>query len=393
MSKSLKNFITIRQALESHTARQLRLMFLLQQWDKGMNYSDAAIDMAKAEEKKLKRFVGSLRFFQQRGEAASAASGKRETDLLVELDKCKKETDLALKDNFNTSKAVDLISRLISECEKSFEAYPEAPLEPVCQVHDFVIDFMGMLGVDGLEGGSADMHSKKAEWTSALNAFAGLREEVRKLLKEKTDNEKIVEAASKQRDAVAAASAAGLSQCAALLGKFIDDLSTCKKREDLLKRCDAVRDDDFVKLGVRLEDGHKYTGFIWMFDDTQTLESEARDAKEKQEEAKRTKLRNTLTQKQQALKTTEKNSIDPAHFFTQGANEGLYSAFDDNGIPTKLSSGDDIGKGKQKDLTKALNKHKQDHEKLQKQAGSEGLDVYLAKLRKEISDLEKEIEC
>jgi cysteinyl-tRNA synthetase len=40
MSKSLKNFITIRQALKEHTPRQLRLMFLLQAWDKSMLYSD-----------------------------------------------------------------------------------------------------------------------------------------------------------------------------------------------------------------------------------------------------------------------------------------------------------------------------------------------------------------
>jgi len=40
MSKSLKNFVTIRQALGTHTARQIRLMFLLQPWDKPMNYSD-----------------------------------------------------------------------------------------------------------------------------------------------------------------------------------------------------------------------------------------------------------------------------------------------------------------------------------------------------------------
>lgn len=40
MSKSLKNFITIGQALEEHTPRQLRLMFLLQPWDKPMYYSD-----------------------------------------------------------------------------------------------------------------------------------------------------------------------------------------------------------------------------------------------------------------------------------------------------------------------------------------------------------------
>merc|ERR1712232_1196251 len=242
---------------------QLRLMFLMQQWDKGMNYSDAAIDMAKAEEKKMKRFVGSLTYFLQRGEAASAASGKREADLLVELEKCKNETDAALKDNFNTSKAVDLISRLIGECEKSFEAYPEASLDPVCKVRDFVVDFMGMLGVTGLEGGSADTRAKQAEWTAALNAFAGLREDVRKLLKTGPDAEKTSAATSKCKDAIASASAAGLTECAKLFQTFVDDLQANSDKQKQLKRCDAVRDDDFVKLGIRLEDGHKYTGFIW----------------------------------------------------------------------------------------------------------------------------------
>lgn len=34
MSKSLKNFITIRQALETHSARHIRMLFLMQAWDK-----------------------------------------------------------------------------------------------------------------------------------------------------------------------------------------------------------------------------------------------------------------------------------------------------------------------------------------------------------------------
>jgi cysteinyl-tRNA synthetase len=37
MSKSLKNFITIREALQEYTPRQIRLLFLLQSWDKSMN--------------------------------------------------------------------------------------------------------------------------------------------------------------------------------------------------------------------------------------------------------------------------------------------------------------------------------------------------------------------
>ena len=55
MSKSLKNFITIRQALAGHTARQIRLMFLLAPWDKPMNYSDQTIDEAKVDATLLPR--------------------------------------------------------------------------------------------------------------------------------------------------------------------------------------------------------------------------------------------------------------------------------------------------------------------------------------------------
>eukprot|EP00975_Prorocentrum_lima_P010264 2184820-Prorocentrum_lima.AAC.1 len=56
MSKSLKNFITIRQALEHNTARQLRIMFLLQAWDQPMNYSDQTIDDARSKEAAFKSF-------------------------------------------------------------------------------------------------------------------------------------------------------------------------------------------------------------------------------------------------------------------------------------------------------------------------------------------------
>lgn len=42
MSKSLKNFITIREALSVFSPRQLRLMFLLQPWHKGMTYGESA---------------------------------------------------------------------------------------------------------------------------------------------------------------------------------------------------------------------------------------------------------------------------------------------------------------------------------------------------------------
>merc|ERR1719359_1213068 len=155
-----------------------------------MNYSDAAIEMAKAEEKKLKRFLGSLKFFKRCG-AGSAKAGKREADLLTTLSEAKEGVGVALRENFNTSKAVDLVSRLLGECDKSLEAFPDAVLEPLFQVREFVLEFMGMLGVDNLETAPVSAPEKEAEWSAAIDAFAGLREEVRKLAKEKADSAKV----------------------------------------------------------------------------------------------------------------------------------------------------------------------------------------------------------
>ena len=41
MSKSMKNFITIKALLKTYNARQLRLLFLLQNYEKLMNYSSS----------------------------------------------------------------------------------------------------------------------------------------------------------------------------------------------------------------------------------------------------------------------------------------------------------------------------------------------------------------
>jgi len=40
MSKSLKNFISIKKTLETHNARQVRFVFLLHNWNSLMHYSE-----------------------------------------------------------------------------------------------------------------------------------------------------------------------------------------------------------------------------------------------------------------------------------------------------------------------------------------------------------------
>jgi len=53
MSKSLKNFITIEDALKNNTSRQLRFAFLLHSWKDTLDYSKSTMESAMAYEKIL----------------------------------------------------------------------------------------------------------------------------------------------------------------------------------------------------------------------------------------------------------------------------------------------------------------------------------------------------
>lgn len=56
MSKSLKNFITIKEALQKHTSTQIRFAFLLHSWKDTLDYSDNTMEIALKYEKLLNEF-------------------------------------------------------------------------------------------------------------------------------------------------------------------------------------------------------------------------------------------------------------------------------------------------------------------------------------------------
>ena len=51
MSKSLKNFVTIKDALKQYTSRQIRLVFLLHSWKDTLDYSKDTMEIALQYEK------------------------------------------------------------------------------------------------------------------------------------------------------------------------------------------------------------------------------------------------------------------------------------------------------------------------------------------------------
>lgn len=60
MSKSLKNFLSIRETLEVTPAPTLRLMFLMHSWDAVLDYSQDSISEAKQMQTFLEVFFGRI---------------------------------------------------------------------------------------------------------------------------------------------------------------------------------------------------------------------------------------------------------------------------------------------------------------------------------------------
>ncbi len=109
MSKSLNNFITIRDFVEKHSPRVLRFLALKSHYRSPIDYNEKNIDQIYQELRRIDRFIGSL----ENQEAEDSHSKKRETEETVA--KYKKEINEALQDDFNTPIAIASLFSFISE--------------------------------------------------------------------------------------------------------------------------------------------------------------------------------------------------------------------------------------------------------------------------------------
>merc|ERR1719419_1567639 len=117
------------------------------------------------------------------------------------------------------------------------------------------------------------------------------------------------------------------------------------KAVDILKECDKIRDDVLPELGVRLEDKETEPTVIKLVDKAELARE--KEMKAKQEEAKRLEK---AKKKADADAKAAKNKIPPWEMFK--AETDKFSKFDDKGMPTHDSKGEEISKAQVKKLQK-----------------------------------------
>ncbi|GFR89322.1 cysteine--tRNA ligase, cytoplasmic-like [Elysia marginata] len=320
MSKSLKNFVSIKEVLTQYSARQVRLLYLLHAWKDTMDYSRKTMDVALEFEKTLQEFFltvkDCVRSMASSGSGAWAKWTEPEVQLNQKFLEAKAGVHEALCDNVDTRSAMDNIRELVSAGNTYISVARRTQRSPnrilLLNIATYITDLLKMFGAIPKsqaigfpqEGGQNENFEDAV--MPHLSAFATFRESVRQMAR-------------------------------------------TQKAFDILGLCDEVRDITLPELGVRLED-HEGAPPVIKLVSREVLLKE-REEKIRQEEEKRAEKERLRKKKEaeQAAKSAQER-IPPSELFRSETDK--YSAFDEKGIPTHDAAGQELTKSALKKLVK-----------------------------------------
>ncbi|GFH31790.1 tRNA-synt_1e domain-containing protein, partial [Haematococcus lacustris] len=351
MSKSLKNFVTIREALQSFSARQLRLMFAMQPWNKPMVYGEQARGEMKARESQIKNFFQNIEVAMRSAEAHPGMATRwqaPELELSRRLQAVQEAVHTALCDNINTAAAMDALSDLI----KAVNIYlAKLQVRSLAKAKGDAAAFLAAAAAaqaSSLPSLRAMPEANPGSLASTLlDTYAAFTSEVHDQSRAQPD---------------------GLSQM-------------------LLASCDRLRDTTLVDLGVRLED--KPDGkAVWKLDDPAAMRAELAERAAQVADAARKKLEGALERKTKELEKMQGLLALPP---VEVALADKYSKFDSgNGEPSHDKDGNELdGKAKDK-ARKEFEKAKKVREPLVKKLAEE--PTFFENLQSEILTLQAQLQ-
>jgi cysteinyl-tRNA synthetase len=356
MSKSLKNFTTIREALERKewTPRSLRIVFLLGGWKDGVEITDDLVSAGSSWEEKVNNF-----FIKMKDPIALKGTGTDGT-LATALVDAQKTVYEHLCDSFNTPGAMSAISELITK----YNSTDKSAVNPkdVEAVARWVTSMVNIFGLNG----AAPADSQEIGWSGIdipeeakpfLFPLSSIRDSLRQAARAQTGiSAKTITEIVDREDLPKQEVTESTKPYANVLSNFRTKLSSLEESDsigkEVLALCDRVRDIDLFELGVYLEDRDNQPALVRPVtrELIQAREEKAARAQQKQLEKEK--------KEKEALERLEKGKL--SHLEMYRTNE--YSAWDDEGLPTRDAAGEEITKSRSKKLRKDWERQKKLHE-------------------------------
>lgn len=323
MSKSLKNFITVEEALNDFSSRQLRLVFALSSWEKPIDFKDSLVSEVKAFESTLSKFFTNVRALNNEIKDKHDASKKLDAkakQLYAKLAETQANVHEAFCDNLSSSSALRHLLGLVSTTNNYIQESTtdkSIRIEPLITVTNYIVKILGVLGFN--------VRQDKLGWVDEESAEGGASAEDVAL--------PFVKLLSEFRDSVRSHA-------------INKELEAGK----ILQLSDRLR-SDLINIGVSLDDRPQESALIKFLNQKEVDELLAQQKererialeKEKKKEAQR------LANEQKEKERLAKMKINPKDLFKQ---DGTYTEWDEEGLPTKDAKGEEVTKSMRKKLLK-----------------------------------------
>ncbi len=155
MSKSLDNFLTVKQALERWSPEAIRLFFLLHHYRNPADFSEKALDEAESSLERLYKTVGRAK--------AAEAGGNGDSALAEAVKNFKQKSFRAMCDDFNSAEAMGHLFDLIRDINRSLDSHGGSP-----QIAEALEAIKKLSGVFGILSEEPEQYLKSA--ASSLDA-------------------------------------------------------------------------------------------------------------------------------------------------------------------------------------------------------------------------------
>jgi len=125
MSKSLNNFLTIRDVLDQYPPEVLRLFIFSTQYRNPLDFSQTAMQDAETGLDRMYDCLARITQYQADGEGKSVVSSKDRE----KLESLKQRFEYAMDNDFNTAQGVGLLFDAVKVMNKSMQALPQHPAQ------------------------------------------------------------------------------------------------------------------------------------------------------------------------------------------------------------------------------------------------------------------------
>lgn len=351
MSKSLKNFIAIKDFLDTpSSADHFRLFCLQFKYRANLHFAPDRVRDAAVVADRIKRFFRSLDAIGTAQRSDSTFSTVKKCNpvdlaLLELLFSTKTNVDAALADDFDTPRALALVLELIARSNEYVLERVDGPSEVLHAVSTYVLEILDLFGLDGLHRESAHVPAlfalgKTLNDTAATGSSAMAT--IASSALDSASNDAILQALVRFRAAVREQA-----------------LQDPKQHQAILALCDALRNDELPPLGVHIEDLAPGRSIVKVLSKDEREAAAAESCESEDADASPSQLQ----LKQQAFEALMQ--IAPADLFRLAPEfAGKYAAFDADGVPTlDAATQEPLTKSQRKKLVKKLEKHTKSYAK------------------------------